>query len=73
MRSFGFLASLVALLVLCACTTPDTAIENRESEERTYQTDEGVNPAKEDNTDIQTMEEKYKDSDADVVSDSLSE
>lgn len=73
MRSFGFLASFVALSVLSACTAPDTTTEIKETEERTYQTDEGVNPAKEDNTDIQTMEEKYKDSDADLVSDSLSE
>ena len=71
MKRLRFSISAFALLLLIGCNAPETAAEVNEDDEATEQLDEGVNKVKEDNTDVQTMEEKYKGSDEDLILDSL--
>lgn len=58
-------------MAMMGCNAPETASEVNEDDKSTEQLDEGVNKTKEDNTDVQTMEEKYKGADEDVILDSL--
>tara|TARA_R110000850_G_scaffold105023_3_gene215806 strand:+ start:109 stop:324 length:216 start_codon:yes stop_codon:yes gene_type:complete len=71
MKTIGYFISAFLLATAVACNTPEDAADVNNSDKTSDHVDEGVNPTKEDNTDVETMEDKYKDSDEDLVKDSL--
>ncbi len=71
MKTIGYYISAFLLATAVACNAPEDAADVNNADKTSDQVDEGVNPAKEDNTDVETMEEKYKDSDEDLIKDSL--
>ncbi len=71
MKRFKFLLAAAVVSLAFACNAPETASDVNESEEVIDKEDRGMNTTEDDNTDVQTMEEKYKDADEDVILDSL--
>ncbi len=71
MKRVKLFVSAIILSVAFACNAPETAAEVNESDQTSEQAEEGMNITEDDNTDVQTMEEKYKEADEDVILDSL--
>ncbi len=67
MKRIRIFSSAVLLAVAFGCGSPESSSVNQDTEP----TEEGFNSTKEDNTHNKTMEEKYSDSDADELRDTL--
>ncbi len=67
MNRMRIFSSAVLLAVAFGCSSPESSSVNQDTEPA----EEGFNSTKEDNTHNKTMEEKYSDSDADELRDTL--